>query len=120
MLVEANKKCTWNLGDTNPTFFDKLSTLPDEKILEQLTALRGIGMWTAKMYLIFVLDRPDVLPYEDGAFLQVYRWLYQTDDNAPKGIQQQCQGWHPYSSLAARYMYRALDMGLLKKLDFVF
>lgn len=56
-----------------------------------------------------------VLPYEDGAFLQSYRWLYKTDDCSPTSIKKKCSKWRPYSSTAARYMYRALDMGLTKK-----
>ena len=54
----------------NPGFFDTLSNLPDEEIILKLTKLRGVGMWSAKMYLIFVLDRQNVLPFEDGAFQQ--------------------------------------------------
>ena len=91
--------------------FDELS---DECVTSRLVKLQGIGNWTAKMYLIFVLDRPDILPYEDGAFLQSYRWLYKTEDCTPSLILQKCKKWKPYSSVAARYLYRALDMGLTK------
>ena len=48
--------------------FDKMESLSDEDVICSLTKLHGIGNWTAKMYLIFVLDRPDVLPVEDGTF----------------------------------------------------
>lgn len=91
-----------------------LTQLSDLEIIRELTKYRGIGKWTAKMYLIFVLDRKDVLPYEDGAFLQVYKWLYKTEDISPKAIQKKCRKWKPYSSIAARYMYRALDSGFTK------
>ena len=67
------------------------------------------------MFLIFVLDRPDVLPFEDGAFLQTYRWLYKTDEVSPESIKKKCKKWRPYSSYTARYMYRALDTGLTKE-----
>lgn len=50
--------------------FDKMNTLSDEEVICSLTKLHGIGNWTAKMFLMFVLNRPDVLPVEDGAFLQ--------------------------------------------------
>ena len=92
--------------------FEQLSGLSDEAIVKQLTAIRGIGTWTAKMYLIFVLDRQDVLPYEDGTFLQVYRWLYNTKDTDPASIIKKCKCWKPYFSIAARYLYKAYDMGL--------
>lgn len=91
-----------------------LTQLSDLEVIKELTKYKGIGNWTAKMYLIFVLDRKDVLPYEDVAFLQVYKWLYKTEDISPKAIQKKCQKWKPYSSIAARYMYRALDLGFTK------
>lgn len=94
--------------------FSELSTMPDEAVVKKLTAYRGIGNWTAKMYLIFVLDRQDILPYEDGAFLQSYRWLYKTIDCSPASIKSKCKKWSPYSSIAARYLYHALDLGLTK------
>lgn len=95
--------------------FKDLSSLPDDEVRKRLTVLRGIGDWTAKMYLIFVLDRQDILPYEDGAFLQAYRWAYKTEDLSATSIKKKCKKWSPYSSIAARYLYRALDSGLTKE-----
>lgn len=95
--------------------FTCFSTMTDNAILKNLTQLPGIGMWTAKMYLIFVLDRQNILPYEDVAFLQSYRWLYKTEDISKASVEKKCKKWRPYSSIAARYLYRALDMGLTKE-----
>lgn len=95
--------------------FKDLSSLTDDEVRKRLTALRGIGDWTAKMYLIFVLDRQDILPYEDGAFLQAYRWAYKAEDLSANSIKKKCKKWSPYSSIAARYLYRALDSGLTKE-----
>lgn len=86
----------------------------DDEIIKSLTSIRGIGTWTSKMYLIFVLDRQDILPYEDSAFLQSYKWLYKTNAISVNDIKKRCKKWKPYSSVAARYMYKALDMGLTK------
>lgn len=96
-----------------PDYFDGFMTLPDSEIINRITALYGLGSWSAKMFLIFVMDRMDVLPYEDGAFLQAYKKLYKTDDVKPISIIKKCECWSPYTSLAARYLYRALDEGLL-------
>ena len=93
---------------------DILSSLHDEAVTKKLMSIRGIGTWTAKMYLIFVLDRKDILPFEDGAFLQSYRWLYKTTDISKESIIKKCSKWKPYSSIAARYMYKALDLGYTK------
>lgn len=54
-------------------------------------------------------------PYEDGAFLQAYRWAYKTDDPSTQLIKKRCKKWKPYSSTAAPYFYRALDAGLTKE-----
>lgn len=95
--------------------FSRLEQETDTTVLKTLTSFRGIGNWTAKMYLIFVLGRLNVLPYEDGAFLQTYRWMYKTNDVSPASIKKRCNKWSPYTSIAARFMYRALDMGLTKQ-----
>ena len=92
-----------------------LSALPDDAVMTKLSSLHGIGDWTAKMYLIFVLDRQDILPFEVVAFLQSYKWLYKTGDTGPKAIHAKCRKWKPYSSIAARYLYRALDCGLTRE-----
>lgn len=94
---------------------DELPQQTDAEITAALTKIRGIGNWTAKMYLIFVLNRSDVLPYEDTAFLQSYRWIYKTDDCSPTAVKKRCQKWMPYSSVASMYLYRALDYGLVKE-----
>lgn len=95
--------------------FEEFPSMDDGDIIKTLTKIKGIGSWTSKMYLIFVLNRLDILPYEDGAFLQSYRWLYNTADTAPNSVKNRCEVWRPYSSLASRYMYRALDSGLTKR-----
>ena len=102
----------------NPGYLGGLHALPDDQIIRRITALYGLGPWSAKMFLIFVLDRPDVLPYEDGAFLQAYRKLYQTDEIKSAAIAKRCACWSPYTTLAARYLYRALDEGLLENGEF--
>lgn len=94
---------------------DDFNNQSDEVVMSTLTSIYGIGNWTAKMYLIFVLDRQDILPYEDGAFIQSYKWLYATNDSSMQSIKEKCKMWKPYSSIASRYMYRALDTGLTKK-----
>ena len=95
--------------------FEDLENLPDEEITRRLLTLKGVGCWTAKMYLLFVLDRKDILPYEDVAFLQAFQWMYNTDDRSKENVIKKCSKWKPYSSTAARYLYRALDMGMTKQ-----
>lgn len=92
-----------------------LADMDDKDVIQKLTSVKGIGNWTAKMYLIFVLGREDVLPYEDMAFLQSYGWLYKTKDYSAASVAAKCKKWKPYASVAARFLYRALDIGLTKK-----
>lgn len=105
-LTEAILEGTLILPDFN--------AMPDDKVLHELTKIKGIGNWTAKMYLIFVLDRQDILPFEDVAFLQAYKWAYN-DDTSQKSVARKCKKWKPYASIASRFMYRALDNGLTKE-----
>ncbi len=95
--------------------FEDLIEMSDEAVFKKLLSLRGIGQWTAKMYLLFVLDRPDILPYEDVAFLQSYEWMYNSKDRSKESVIKKCAKWKPYSSIASRYLYRALDTGLTKE-----
>lgn len=90
-----------------------LAELPDNEVHRALTAVHGIGKWTADMFLIFYLGRPDVLPVEDGAVRQAFKWLYGApfiDGNVREVVRSLCR---PYSSTAVRYMYRVLNMGLV-------
>lgn len=92
--------------------FGKLKELSDAEIIKSLTAIKGIGNWTAKMYL-YKINRPDVLPYEDATFLAAYKWLYRTRNVKPETVKRRCQKWSPYSSIAAMYLYTAFDRKLI-------
>ena len=92
--------------------FEDLRCMDDSDIIKKLKKIKGIGNWTAKMYLLFVLGRDNVLPYEDGAILQGFKWLYNTTDLSEESIKKRCKKWEPYSSIGARYMYKAVDYGL--------
>lgn len=92
-----------------------LAELPNDEVRKTLMEIHGIGKWTADMFLIFYLERPDILPLEDKAIQQVFYWLYGepiTNESVRNVI---CPLWHPYTSIAVRYMYRALNEGLLEK-----
>jgi len=98
----------------NKSLLKDLKNMSDEDVLDSLTSLKGIGSWSAKMYLIFVLDRQNILPYEDFAFQQGYMWLYKAKSFSKLTIAKRCQKWKPFTSIAARFLYRAVDNGLTK------
>lgn len=116
----SRRKASYLLGLTEAVRSGELdlSALPamtDEEVKRTLTAFRGVGSWTAKMVLLFVLDRPDILPVEDAAFLQAWQWLYKSPDRSAAEVEKKCRKWRPYSSAAARYLYRARDLGFLRE-----
>lgn len=99
---------------TRTVDLDHISTLPDETVIEQLTSVKGIGVWTAKMFLLFHLERPDVLPYEDlGVQLAVVDAYRVPRKKAAKKIQALGPAWSPYSSYAALVLWnsRRVKMG---------
>jgi DNA-3-methyladenine glycosylase II len=89
---------------------DRLNELSDEEILTELTAVKGLGAWTAHMFLIFHLQRPDVLPVGDLGVRNAARQLYDLDE-LPKPAELEALGepWRPYRSLASLYLWRSLD-----------
>ena len=105
-VTEAVLSGRWN--------FEEMETMSDQEVISLLTSVRGVGNWTAKMCLMFVLNRPNIIPFEDGAFLQTYRWLYKTGDCSPESVKKRCSKWSPYATAASRFFYRALDLGLTK------
>jgi len=93
-----------------------LDKLSDEEAMKALSAIRGIGSWTAKMYMIFALGREDVLPVEDMAFRSAFNKIYplKPGRDERKEMERIASLWAPYRSLAARYIYAAYDRGILE------
>ena len=88
---------------------EELDDLPDEIVIERLTAVKGFGRWTAEMFLMFRLHRPDVLPVGDLGIVNAVRKLYglrkQPD---PKRLQKIGEAWRPYRSVACWYLWQSL------------
>ena len=90
--------------------FDQLGELEDERIIEQLTEVKGIGVWTVHMFLIFGLRRPNVLPTGDLGIRSAIRKAYGLPElPKPKDIEQLGRSWHPYCSVACWYLWRSLE-----------
>ncbi|HEY1723613.1 MAG TPA: DNA-3-methyladenine glycosylase 2 family protein [Magnetospirillaceae bacterium] len=91
--------------------FDELPHLPDEEVIERLTAVKGIGRWTAEMYLLFTLGRPDVLPLGDVALVNVVRELYELPEDADHThFGAIAESWRPWRSVAVWYLYRSINL----------
>ena len=89
---------------------DELAELPDEEVIEQLVAIKGLGPWTVHMFLIFHLGRPDVLPVGDLGVRRAVQLLYGLDEPpAPAELERIAEPWRPHRSLASLYLWRSLD-----------
>jgi DNA-3-methyladenine glycosylase II len=89
-----------------------LARLPDEAIIERLTAVRGVGRWTVEMFLIFTLARPDVLPVDDYGIRNGFRLAYGVAElPRPRELAGFGERWAPFRSTAAWYLWRAADLG---------
>jgi DNA-3-methyladenine glycosylase II len=97
---------------------DTLSEFDDDEIIRQLTAIKGIGRWTAEMCLIFTFGRTDVLPVDDLGFLEGIRSAYQLPARPSKQeARERAEPWHPYCTFATWYMWglRRLELGIAKE-----
>lgn len=89
---------------------DKLDVLSDEDVIAELTAVKGIGVWSAHMFLMFHLERPDVLAVGDLGIRKSMMVAYGLEAlPAPPVMEEIAEPWRPYRTLACRYLWRALD-----------
>lgn len=82
-----------------------MSDLSDEEAIEQLTDIKGIGPWTAKMYLMFVLGREDVFPVEDLGIRKGFESIY--GESTRKAMIEKAEDWSPLRSIASLYLWKA-------------
>ena len=94
--------------------FSRLAELPDEEVIKHLTQVKGIGVWTAHMFLLFSLRRPNVLPTGDyGVQMAVKKHYKKRKLPKPKDMEKIARAWEPYRSIACWYMWRSLDIKTL-------
>jgi len=90
--------------------FETLVELDDDAVIEHLTKVKGVGVWTAHMFLMFALQRPNVLPVGDLGVKSAIRKSYGLEALPTLAeIQKLAESWHPYCSVAAWYLWRSLD-----------
>jgi DNA-3-methyladenine glycosylase II len=88
---------------------DALDALPDEAVIERLTAVKGFGRWTAEMFLMFRLHRPDVLPAGDLGIVNAIQRLYKLRKRPDaKRVLKIGDAWKPYRSVASWYLWQTL------------
>ncbi|MBI3804984.1 MAG: DNA-3-methyladenine glycosylase 2 family protein [Nitrospirae bacterium] len=97
----------WETGEIVPRRFRSLS---DEEVIAQLIRIKGVGRWTAEMFLIFALNRPDVLPVDDLGLKKAIERAYRLRKlPSPERIRLIAEPWRPYRSIATWYLWKSLN-----------
>ena len=96
--------------DSGAIHVDAWKAMSDEEIIAELVGIRGIGRWTAEMFLIFHLMRPNVLPLDDvGLITGISRNYFSGDPVSRSDAREVAAAWQPYCSVATWYIWRSLD-----------
>ena len=89
---------------------DRVATLPDDEVVAELTAVKGVGIWTAHMFLMFQLGRPDVLPVGDLGIRRAVERAYKLRDlPSADELEAIAEPWRPYRTAACQHLWRSLD-----------
>lgn len=89
---------------------DALDAMSDDEVIDALTKVKGIGRWTAEMFLMFRLHRPDVLPVGDLGIVNAVQRVYRLRKKpSPARLMKLGEAWRPYRSVASWYLWRSLD-----------
>jgi DNA-3-methyladenine glycosylase II len=90
--------------------FSKLHELPDEEVIEHLTQVKGVGVWTAQMFLMFTLKRPNILPTGDfGVQMAIKKHYKKRKMPKPAIMERIAKPWEPYRSIACWYLWKSMD-----------
>jgi DNA-3-methyladenine glycosylase II len=96
-------------GKELPTL-DEAHALDDAALIERLVAVRGIGRWSAEMFLMFRLGRPDVLPLDDYSLRKAYAKAFRKRAlPSPQALEKHGEKWRPYRTVASWYLWRTLE-----------
>jgi DNA-3-methyladenine glycosylase II len=91
--------------------FEQLPDMDDEDVIEHLTRVKGIGRWSAQMFLMFALGRPDVMPVVDLGINTAIKKAYKKRSlPKPKQILKLSEPWRPYRSVACWYLWRSMEV----------
>ena len=96
-------------------FYD-FKELTNEEIIKKLTALKGIGQWTAEMYLIFSLGRENVLSKGDGTIRRTIQWMYDLEKLPSSEILlKYFSNWTQYATIVSSYLWKSIELGLVQR-----
>jgi 3-methyladenine DNA glycosylase/8-oxoguanine DNA glycosylase len=91
--------------------FSRLPDLSDQEVIEHLTQVKGVGVWTAHMFLMFTLRRPNILPTGDyGVRMAMKKAYNKRKPPKPEAMEKIAEPWAPYRSIACWYLWQSLDV----------
>ena len=98
----------------NEIDFKQLKKADDDFVIKKLTEIKGIGQWTAEMFLIFTLGRKDVMSLNDVGLQRSIKWLYRLDETPDKEMLIKISNkWKPYRSIASLYLWELINRNML-------
>lgn len=96
--------------------FNEFHKLTNEEIIKKLTTLKGIGQWTAEMYLIFSLGRENVLSKGDGTIRRTIQWMYDLETlPSSETLSEYFGRWTQYATIVSSYLWKSIELGLTQK-----
>lgn len=96
--------------------FEQYLNLGNEEIIRNLTAVKGIGKWTAEMYLIFSLGRENIFSNGDGTIKRVIMWMYDLETlPSEKDLWKYFGKWSQYATIVSSYLWKAIELGLTQQ-----
>jgi DNA-3-methyladenine glycosylase II len=98
-------------ANTGSLTYEALASKDNDEVLTSLMEIPGIGLWTAEMFLIFGLKRPDVLALGDAGLQRAAKMLYPKASSNGNALEKASERWKPYRSVASWYLWRHIDGG---------
>jgi DNA-3-methyladenine glycosylase II len=97
---------------TSDKVFEKFAAMSDEEIIAELVKIKGVGRWTAEMFLLFTMGRPDVFSTGDLGLLRAIQRLYGFGETDPTKAEMEAIAapWKPFRSVASRYLWKSLEL----------
>ncbi|MBI5503176.1 MAG: methylated-DNA--[protein]-cysteine S-methyltransferase [Deltaproteobacteria bacterium] len=109
--VAALRDLARKTADRELPTLDEVREMPDDDIIERLSAVRGVGRWTVEMLLMLRLGRPDVLPADDYGVRKGFALIHRKADlPTPKELARHGEKWRPFRSVASWYLWRAVEL----------
>lgn len=97
----------------SPRMFETFDQMSEEDIITELTKVKGIGRWTAEMFLMFTMGKEDIFSYGDLGLRNALKKLYAIEELTEEKAAEITDKWRPYRTYASRYLWRSLDQKLV-------